>query len=131
MILFTSATVISIILAGLLVYGLFRSLKRNSERRWKKAWQYFLPSLAALAVIIVLLRFILPMSLDLIDLKRDKYKVETHTVEILESSVKLNLDGQEKAYYSGWETDVIEGKTYLIYRMNRTGFCLRFIPLET
>ena len=90
-----------------------------------------MPSLAALAVIVVLLKFILPMSLDLIDLKREKYRIETRTVESLESSVKLDLDGDEKAYYSAWETDVTEGKTYLIYRMKRTGFCLRFIPLET
>ena len=130
MVLFTSVTIISIILAGLLVYGLFRSLRRNNERRWKKAWQYFLPSMAALAIIIILLKFILPMSMDLIDFKRDKYTVETRTVESIESSLKLSLDGKENAYYSMWDTDVREGKTYLIYRMNRSGFCIRFIPLE-
>lgn len=130
MVFFILQTILTV-LAAILFFVLFlRANRQYTERKWKKVWQFFLPTTLAVVTTVYTAVRVAPRLLDCMDLIRGHQVVITAYVKDITFPQTLVLQDQSKLHYSKLETKAEKEKTYQIYSLPRTKFVVRLDLIE-
>ncbi len=130
MIYFIVTTGLLVLLAIFLAYLFFKAYAYHKERKWKKAWQYFIPTLLALALVALTAVSVGPRLFDGIDLAGGHLDIITAELEDIRFPMTAVFSNGAEYTYSPLESKLEEGKSYLVRVTPRTHIAISFELLE-
>lgn len=130
MIFFIVTTVLVVIFA-LLLFTLFcKSYRFYLEKKWKKAWQYFVPTILAIAILVLSVVSIGPRLFDSIDLAGGHAEIITAEFSQVRFPMTAVFANGQEYVFSPLEENLEAGKSYLIRVTPRTKYIVSAEPLE-
>ena len=114
---------------ALFIYFLM-AFRRFQEQKWAKRHQYFIPTVAALALFGLVAFGLAPRTFDSIDMVRGNYMVVTVELEELRFPQTVVTADGSVYQYSRVEESLQVAKTYLIHIAPRTQFAVQFDLIE-
>lgn len=121
--------ILSIITLALFV-GYLYLVKRYKSEKCKHVWEYFIPSLASLALAGLVLFGLTPYLLDSIDLITNNTLVRNIVVEDVVGLKSVDTIDGERFGYSPFEDEPEAQGNYQVSMTRRTNFTYNYIELE-